>query len=211
MPDWVPEWLRPRSNLLQQERLTSSLRDLVDLAQSLESVWDFDRVLARIGRTVGARACILWEVEPDGQLQREPTEGRLLVLAQWFADTNRDWTQLSMPIAGSLTGAAISQNRILVIDSIEDDERIVVRLPFLKDANFTRACVVPLALANGCKTALALYRTRTDARFDADELALAEQLAVLLPMLYQATWDRVELDVVSDRSPKYCVGLTVQG
>jgi signal transduction histidine kinase len=163
-------------------------------------------MLKRIAEVASASGCILWQVAPGTHPEANPLppSARLSVLAEWFQH-NQGTAIHDLPLDKSVTGKAIMGGKSLSIDDIWDEKNGVYNNdPFLKQAEIKTMCSIPIQFHVRVKGkmkqdviqgALNLYRDR-DEKFEESEILQLEQLAFLVPALYQTIRNEVSFRLI---------------
>lgn len=169
---------------------------LVNTALKQERLSGLSQVLKEIAEAVNAQACILWEVIPNTNLNKQLISGRLFVLAEWFK-YGKPFIQHDMPLIGSANGWAILNNESVNIISIEDDERTYKHNPAIVGAGLRYMCAVPISFSDSGipNAAVSVYRTDKPP-FSNTELALVERMSAPVPSLYRAIQNRMSRSLI---------------
>jgi GAF domain-containing protein len=181
-----------------QDQAPLRIANIVLTALDQRSLAGLSIMLKSIAEAVDAYGCILWQTVPGADFNKP--SGHLFVLAEWFPDKKRDALH-GLPIGESVTGQAVAKEQIINVKDISKDK--VYPDPFLQETGITSFCSVPIrfrqeAREEGPKRtrgAINVYRNKGDA-FTAAEVVQVKQLADLVPALYEATRDKVSLDVM---------------
>jgi signal transduction histidine kinase len=155
-----------------------------------DSLSGLEAMLQLIAEAVGGYACILWEVTPLSNFERNT--GGLFALAQWSADGRRCEVR-DLPLRSN-TGEAIRTKRMRSVPNIHNNRR-VHNDPFLKEAGVQSFLCVPLEFVDGKVGALNIYR-KEQGSFPSEAELTAQQMTSLVPSLYQAIRDKVSLKLV---------------
>lgn len=150
-------------------------------------------LLQAAARAVGAHACILWQTAPD--TDSTPARGYLFVLAQWAGADGQQCKVRTLPLYGSVTGAAVLGQKIIKVLDINADERVFKDDKFLSEAHIVSMVSAPIELRPGISAALNLY-WNVKKRFDDHDHRRIMELVRLLPSLYQTISDRVGLKMI---------------
>jgi len=162
------------------------ITELVSRALRQDKLAGISIMLRNIAEAVNAFGCILWQVAPGANLNSDPPTGSLFVLSDWFASQQHD-VMHDLPIAKSVTGKAIINQVPITVDDIwkaDQENKVNTKDPFLRNADIRAMCSIPIRFADGDLGAVNLYRTTPDG-FNSVEMAQAEQMALLVPALYQ--------------------------
>ena len=151
-------------------------------------------LLECIAQAVGARACLLWELAPGSDLDSSHPTGRFWIQAQWLAEgVTQPFREA--PLVGSVIGDAVRSNRSIVVDDIFTDPRVnSAAVDTLASSGVKQMCSAPITFADGARGAMTLYRN--SGPFVRRETSLVEELAALLPALYQTIRDKVAFEIL---------------
>jgi signal transduction histidine kinase len=142
-------------------------------------------MLKCIANEVGAYGCILWQVAPGSDFDTK--QGHLFVLAEWF-NGHRGSALHYLPLNNSTTGKAVLDQRPVNVKDIWSDELVNTDDPFLKQAGIQVMCSIPIRFRvndnKDVRGAINAYRNVPEP-FRGDEVDLIQQLAALIPVLYQ--------------------------
>jgi signal transduction histidine kinase len=167
---------------------------LVSESLNQSTLSGLSEILKSISNAVNAYGCILWQVAPTVALDANPPMGELFVLAEWFPD-DQGSTLYDLPLHHSETGVAVISQKTINVPDIWNDERIFLGDSFLHKAEIKAMCSIPISFRDGIKGTVNLYRNAPQP-FSQDELELAEQLASLVPALYQTVRNEVGLRLI---------------
>ena len=157
----------------------------------LSSLSETLKIIAEAANSYG---CILWQEVPGlGSGTNIPSK-YLFVLADWFED-NKRYALHNLPLNSSATGYAVLNKTIINIPDIPTDNRIFNEQSFLHRFDVKSMCSIPIQFLDSTSGAVNLYR-KTPGPLNTDELAQIEQLASLIPDLYQAIRDKVSLNLI---------------
>jgi signal transduction histidine kinase len=171
------------------------ITDLVSTALNQNKLAGVPVMLQTIAQAVNAFGCILWQVAPGADLKANPARGRLFVLADWFADQQHDVLH-DLPIDKSVTGKAIlTQESTNVEDIWDPGNQVFTNDPFLSQTGIKTLCSIPIQFPDGALGAINLYRN-TLPGFDTNEMSQAQQMALLVPALYQTIRHEISFDLI---------------
>lgn len=150
-------------------------------------------MLREIARQMDAFGCIIWELAPEGGLQQT-----CFMLGSWF-DTESDdvFAMHNLPLK-TITGKAITTGETQQCDDVQTEGGERRHHPFLVRHRVGPICSVPFAFADGRPGTVDVLRKCTSSRFTDEERSQFENLAQLVPLLYQALRDRHSLALVQD-------------
>lgn len=171
-----------------------AVASLVQTALAQDNLSGLSAVLKNFAQSLDAHGCILWQAEVGSGLESNPPNGFLFVLAQWFED-GLGSTMHNMPVRSSATGAAVLSQKTINVQNVWSDDRVFKDDSFLRQASIKTMCSVPINFPDTTRGAVNLYRNTTNS-FGEGELLKAEQLALLVPGLYQTIRDKVSLRVI---------------
>lgn len=188
--------------LEEQTQPKDHLMALVSTALGQEELSGLSRMLKCIAKAVGAYGCILWELAPGANLESDPPEGRLFVLAEWFED-DRVFAIHNMPLTESVNGAVIISQEPANIPKIREDKRAYSNQSnrhIIDTMGLEAMCSAPVNFKdrkNGKETkgTVSLYRNLPNP-FSPEEYARVQQMALLIPELYQAIRDKVSRELI---------------
>jgi signal transduction histidine kinase len=152
--------------------------------------------LAQIAGMVNAYGCILWQVAPEVASAGDPFTRYLFMLAEWFPDEVR-CTLHNLPLNNSLSGYAVLTGMTQKEDNIwKDGSAVFTDHPFLKEAGIHAMCSVPLSFRDeGQDGVLNFYRVVSHP-FTRDEMAQAEDLALIIPALHKIASERNSIELL---------------
>jgi signal transduction histidine kinase len=192
MVEGIGEYTQPKDHLMT----------LVSTALRQGELSGLSEMLKCIAEAVRAYGCILWEVAPGANLESEPPEGRLFVLAEWFKD-KRVFATHNMPLTESANGAVIISQRPVNIPNIRED-KLAYSNPsnrhIIDTMGLEVMCSAPVNFKDmennrETKGTVSLYRN-TPVPFSPEEFAQVKQVALLIPDLYQAIRDKVSRGLI---------------
>jgi signal transduction histidine kinase len=151
-------------------------------------------LLEKIGGSVGAIGCVLWEAVPP--LHGGPGaqyEDSLYVLESWIAFEGHRFARHDLPISGSIPGRAFQLKKVQV------ENQPLAELEFrVPDRPCSLAtCALPVVAPDANEGVLSVYRPQ-DRPFTEADVELLTSLALLLLPLYQALRDRVSYALLKD-------------
>ncbi|MBS1787713.1 MAG: GAF domain-containing protein [Acidobacteria bacterium] len=156
---------------------------------------DLPEMLRTIVETVGAYGCILWQVERRLSIPETSSDLKLFALSEWFP--REQMAELhDLPLHKSATGLVTLTQQTINIEDIWADGRTYKDDPFLSKSGIKAMCSVPISYHDGGKGALNLYRNET-VPFTAKEVIQIERMAPLVARLYQATRDKVGINLIT--------------
>lgn len=167
--------------------------ELVDIALRQTRLAGLSKVLQFIADWFTADGCILWEETPDSRLTDCPPVGEFFAVAQWFRQT-RFWTTYKLELA-CVTGQAVLSGRAAWVKDAKNDSRVDFGLPFFQRTNVRSFCAIPIPCPQGRKGSLNLYRLQPGG-FAPEQKRMAQDMAPLVPGLFQAIRDRVSLGIL---------------
>jgi hypothetical protein len=179
-----------------ERAVTTSARRIagvVDIGLQQASLRGYSEVLRYIGNTVGATACVVWQLSPGANLQSTPPEGRLFVQAQWL-DRDPQWSMYDLALSTSV-GQAVLSGRVVHSGDLERDASFISDESFFHPLGARSLYAVPLRLNGSPESShpdgvLAVY-SNDPGQLDADRLEFLRLAASLLPGLYRSIRDRV--------------------
>lgn len=179
---------RPRAGSERPEVKDSILLQLVSTALAQERPGGISTILGSIARSLDAYGCILWEMEPAGEV--EGGEDLLYVLAEWF-ENGVSCSVHDLPVDGSLVGLAIREGKPQSSDDILRDRRIFPggSTSFLEENSICCMYSLPVEFLDGTPGVLSLYRQECRP-FKEDEAKFLNPIAPLIPGLYQTVLDK---------------------
>lgn len=151
-------------------------------------------MLKCIAGELNAFGCVLWELVPGSRLGAEPS-ALLFVNAAWFP-TEKIFAVHDLPLTDSATGQVVLRQQPVILDNISQDGGARRNHPFLVENQLTQMCSVPATFGEGQRGAVNVYRQEQSPAFTAEEQGRLQQLAKLVPSLYQSIRDRVQLDLL---------------
>ncbi|MGB8508128.1 MAG: GAF domain-containing protein [Pyrinomonadaceae bacterium] len=151
------------------------------------------KILEKLAEMAGACGCILWQVATEAG----GAQGKLFVLADWFPDERRYLRLHDIPLRDdSAIGRAILSRSVITASDQQDRNPYGGPNVFLIEPSINSVCAVPIAFHDGAVGAVSLYRA-SERPFSEDEVAWVEELARMVPGLYQAHRDRVSLNLLA--------------
>jgi GAF domain-containing protein len=169
--------------LINQDKANSPLTAFVADALAQTNRAGLSAILKNIARAVDAYGCVLWEVAPGSDFDADPPHGHLFVLDQWLED-GRVYAFYDVPPHSAVGRTVLTQETVHVRD-VDNDPRVSQDPRYLRRLGVKTLISVPIIFPDSTrKGAITVYRTSYDA-FTAQEIALVEQLALLVPALYQ--------------------------
>jgi signal transduction histidine kinase len=156
-------------------------------------------MLRCISEAVKAYGCILWEVAPGSKLEDADPTGNLYVLAEWFQDGNV-FAKHDMPLRESVNGAVVINQQAENILDIRADPRAYSNPASRHTIDTMRLrtmCSAPVQFSDSkmAKGTVSLYRN-TPVPFSDEEFGRVQEMAVLIPALYQAIRDRSSQELI---------------
>ena len=167
--------------------------NFVSTALSQDRLSGVSEILKEIAHSVDAFGCVLWQVTPDSKLDAKPPEGSLFVLSQWLQD-NSFAAVYDLPLK-SVSGEAVLTQKPVNVDDIFK-HTLNVLTPFQQAAGIKTMCSLPITFFDGLKGTVNVYRNEAKP-FSPEEVQTVEQLASLVPALYETVRDKVSLDLIS--------------
>jgi signal transduction histidine kinase len=155
---------------------------------------DLTLILKAIGEATHSFAVLLWALAPGVDPRDESKPGQLFVLADWIRSGN-SFASHTLPL-NSCTGIAILQNETIKCQNTETDRRVYKGPPdFFFRYKIKSFISTPLRLGDSEYGALNLYRADGVLISDA-ELAIAENVAQILPGIYAALREKSNLKLI---------------
>lgn len=176
------------------EDIEHSISSLVITALGQSKLSGLSEMLKSIALSMNAFGAILWQVVPGTDLNKEPLDGYLFVLANWFRD-DRTLALHNLPIGKSVTGAAVKEQRPINVKDVVSNNDVYKRDQFLLHANIKAMCTMPVTFSDGARGALNFYRNSPNP-FDESDLVKMERFASIIAELYQAILDRVSFKLI---------------
>ena len=133
--------------------------------------------------------CVLWEAKPGYSLDSTKPSGELFALANWFGG-GAAWYEHNIKIEESATGLALVNGSSYTTPDVQNDAN-TYKAKFVREQNIRAAVMAPLKFADGTPGALDVYRKDGSPSFNQNEVALAIEIAHILPKLFQTIRDRV--------------------
>src|SRR5215213_6048368 len=165
------------------DKASALLTDFVKLALEQNSRSGLSEILKYIALAVDAYGCVLWEVAPGSDFGEAPPRGHLFVLDQWLQD-GRVYAFDDLP-ANSAAGYSLVNNTTVNIRDVETDPHVSKDPRYLRGLGVNACVGVPMIFFDQSRSGvIALYR-KTGKPFEPDEVAVVEQLAPLVGVLYQ--------------------------
>jgi GAF domain-containing protein len=169
--------------------------DLLSAALRQDHRTGISEMLRALTQAVDATGCILWQETPLSRLDQEPPLGEFFVLAEWFPGNER-CNLHNLPLR-SATGQAILSQQSVLVNAIDTDPRSDRTDPFLTRMGIRTFCSLPLIFLDQTHGALNAYRN-TSVPFTNTELVVLQELAHLLPSLYQTITDKVSYRLIRE-------------
>jgi signal transduction histidine kinase len=152
---------------------------------------DFPSILQAAAESLRADGCSFWTLSPGSDV--ELGSGYLLLLGHWLS---------GLPVIpfhdlpfGSVAGEAIRTQQVVIISDVSADSRVHRRSWLLDLAKVKTLCATPVALSDGSKAALTVYR-RAPVSFDSTDESHLKTVVSLVALLYHAVSDRVGIKLV---------------
>lgn len=165
------------------DNASALLTGFVTLALAQNSRSGLSEILKYIARAVDAYGCVLWEVAPGSDFGAVPPLGHLFVLDQWLQD-GRIYAFDDLT-AQSAAGYSIIHRETVNIPDVENSPLVSQDPRYLKRLGVKTVVVVPIIFFDQTRSGvIALYR-KSARPFNPDEVAVVEQLAPLVGVLYQ--------------------------
>ncbi len=170
------------------------IAELVRKALDADKKGGLDAMLRYIVESFQAYGCILWELAPGSDLEAEPPDGRLFVLASHIP--TEDFCAIhDLSVQGSYSGRVILRWESLIDNNFTASELQERVFSFLKHCSAILS--IPIRLKDDSKAALSLYRKTGEEFSEGDRLKI-EQLSEIMPLLYQAIRDRINSELVGN-------------
>ncbi|MBA3804746.1 MAG: GAF domain-containing protein, partial [Acidobacteria bacterium] len=164
-------------------KASTPLTDFVTLALAQNSRSGLTEILKSIAQAVNAYGCVLWEVAPGSDFDANPPRGHLFVLDQWLED-GRIYAFYDLP-PRSAAGESVLTGKTIYVEDVINDPRVSKDPRYLRRLGVKTILSVPIIFPDKSrKGVITLYRTTNDP-FTENEVAIVEQLAPLVPALYQ--------------------------
>jgi GAF domain-containing protein len=176
----------PRGTRSGGDLATLDIVGLVTTALRQERLSGLSEMLGVVARSAGAHACILWRLAPGSDLETDPPEGRLFVLAQWMADPT-PWATHNLGLK-SATGHAILTGKPYNVKDVAADPLFDLSDTFFEQTGARVFCAIPIEFRDGLKGALNVYRNSQP--FQENEISRIEEMARLVPALNQTVRDK---------------------
>jgi len=165
------------------DKAGAPLTSFVTLALDQKSRSGLSEILKNIALAVDAYGCVLWEVAPGSDFDAEPPRGHLFVLDQWLQD-GRIYAFDDLP-AHSAAGHSLITGMTVNVEDVNTDPHVSKDPRYLRRLGVESAVVVPIIFPDSTRRGvIALYR-KSASPFSPEEIATVEQLAPLVPALYQ--------------------------
>jgi signal transduction histidine kinase len=193
-----------------ERNLTEKGASIVSSALQQGELFGIVDVLKEIAQAVEACGCILWETDPWADLKSDSPEGNLYVFASWF--DGFDLPLQEIPLSDkSVNKIAIKTQETVLVENMQTDPRIYKHDFSMIVAKFTSMCIVPISFdADGkINASLSVYRRLVVNEFKLAEQRFIEQVAKLIPSLFQAIRYKVRhhklkavIDILEDAKQK---------
>lgn len=178
--------------------LDRKVSTIVQLALDQNELNGIVRVLKVIADSLDACCCILWETDPWVDTKADPPTGNLYVFARWICD-EIEMPLKELPIDSSINGLAIVTNQTQKTADVRDNKDAYTRHNWIYDEDMTSMCAVPIKFDSEIINAtLSVYRRLNVNPFTEEEQKFIEQIALLIPPLYQAIRDKVGRKLLSE-------------
>lgn len=170
-------------SLANSAKARAPLTDFVSLALTQNSRSGLTEILKFIAEAVNAYGCVLWEVAPGSDFDAKYPRGHLFVLDQWLED-ERIYAFHDLP-PYSAAGYTVLNQKTLNVKDVSSDSRVSRDSQYLRRLGVKSLVSVPIIFPDNTERgAITLYRTSNNPSTE-DEVALIEQLSLLVPALYQ--------------------------
>jgi signal transduction histidine kinase len=150
-------------------------------------------LLRAIALRFEADGAILWRETPGSCLERHPPSGRLFVLGAWFAGDEK-CSLYDLPLQ-SATGAAVLDGYPSVIVDISDP-LVYKKDGYLRRADISNFCSIPLRYVDGKKGALNLY-FKIPGTLTEERLYQLGEITAFIPPLYNTLISNVRWSLVA--------------
>jgi signal transduction histidine kinase/GAF domain-containing protein len=167
-----------------KENRSDPLFQLVSVALNLTGLKDLSSLLKSIALSMEAYGCVLWEVAPGSDIKASPPKGYLFVLDQWMEDEHPYYFH-DLPIY-SAAGHTVLYQETLNIGDVEADRHVSADPRYLKRLGVKSLLSVPIIYPDGSRMGAVLFYRKVAGPFSEEEVERGEQLALLVPALYQA-------------------------
>ena len=144
-----------------------------------------------------ADACVLWQTHQTSSGKRDIRKAQLFVLAS-YCKGRPLFALHNMNVRSSLTGLAIRKRSVLWTEDIHYDDRIDGVPDAIRQMQFKSMVSAPVTFLNREKGALNLYRSQPDLPFTKDDADRIAALSRIIPGLYRAIRDKMNLSLIDD-------------
>jgi len=174
---------------------------LVEAALTAEPRDNIGLLLKAVAEMSGALGCVLWRASEEIDGVRDPTKGRMSLLASWF---NTTMSSQLLAIHGAAfnpnatTWKAIRTEKPSMSNDVLRDNEPTGQQEFFKHHNITRTLAAPMRYLSGRHGAVSIYRRETASDFHQSDAIPLARVARLLPLLYRAERDRAALALVKE-------------
>ncbi len=174
------------------DQVAPQISELVQAALDQKSLSGISEILRRVAEAMNAFGCILWQVDPEIDLENAPPNARMFVIAEWFPD-DQSAAIHDLLLFHSLSGDAVLNNKTINVPDISVNNR-VYKAKFLYRTGIKSFCTIPISYRDGVIGAFNLYRTSSSS-FDEKEVEQAKYFAAVLPALYEVIRNEVSLNL----------------
>ncbi|MCI0488511.1 MAG: GAF domain-containing protein [Blastocatellia bacterium] len=179
--------------VIKESEPSAHVMALVSTALKQDSLAGLSEMLKCIAEAVDADGCILWELAPGSDLKSDPPTGHFFILAGWFRDK---WNLAlhNLPL-DSIVGEAVINQKPVNVQDIRQNQRVFMNHPVLQSPPVKTFCSVPVRFRDKANGAVNVYRNAPKP-FDEKEIAEVEEMASLIPALYQAIRHKVSFGLI---------------
>lgn len=178
--------------------LAEKLSFIVHSALNKKELRGIVDVLKNVAEAVNAYGCILWVKDPSTNLKNTTLNRSLYVFADWFDEGGGEPIR-ELPIKNSANGLAITSEKILNIESLQTDARTTKGDYSVHQVKLTSMCIIPIKFdSDQTNATLSVYRREKVSPFTLEEQNFIEQVARVIPSLYQSICDKVGHFLLSD-------------
>lgn len=181
-------------NKSAKSNTTDVLLELVSVALSQDNFAGYSLMLKTIAKAMNSYGCVLWEVAPNFDLTADPPKGHLFVLDQWLED-DRPYALYDMPLDSSAAGWVVLNKESYNIKDGNSDPHVSQNPSYVKKLNIKTAALAPIRFSDNNRMAVLVLIRQTPDIFTPEEMQQIEQLALLVPVLYQSIRVKVIFDL----------------
>jgi signal transduction histidine kinase len=170
------------------------LSSFVSTALRQDKLSGIAEMLRFIAEAFDGYACILWRLAPGAELNATPAEGRLFVLAQWLREADF-WSSHILTLISN-TGSAIIRDAPINVPDVRSNALVDQSDPLWVRAGVSSFCSIPIRFLDGQAGAINVYRSGGPP-FSSEDISRIQELALLVPALYQTIRDKVSSSLAS--------------